>query len=305
MNEKRMEPMANRNEMETRLADGNLFDDDDAPTIECYDDASEDLDDIEETPLPNLKLSRGDESAEIDAEEEELVADTSDADDDRWPWDSDIAEAAAHTEDEIETTDDAVADERRIESDAETDNEDEVEEDAADDSPLTLADEEDELATVTADLHDHSAIEDVVLSTPVVQTPIEETLASFARKLDEEEAAASAEDDSEPQRESAQSPARAVVIAAQSDADDSSSNDPSNEAAASIAVGQPRIALTPKRIGSGQLIPARLTWRPGDPFGDIGGSGPRRFRWDVMLTSAGVTAACGLACIWLLRTLLA
>lgn len=63
--------------------------------------------------------------------------------------------------------------------------------------------------------------------------------------------------------------------------------------------------MTPKRIGSGRLVPARLTWKPGDPFGD----GDRRsvgpFRWDVMLTSASITAAAGLICIWLLRTLLA
>jgi hypothetical protein len=65
-----------------------------------------------------------------------------------------------------------------------------------------------------------------------------------------------------------------------------------------------RTVTTPKRIGSGQLVPARLTWRPGDPFGGDG-KGPTRFRWEVMLTSACVTAACGLGCIWLLRTLLA
>lgn len=61
---------------------------------------------------------------------------------------------------------------------------------------------------------------------------------------------------------------------------------------------------TPKRIGSGQLVPARLTWRPGDPFGSDA-KGKSRFRWELMLTSACVTAACGLGCIWLLRTLLA
>lgn len=65
-----------------------------------------------------------------------------------------------------------------------------------------------------------------------------------------------------------------------------------------------RTVNTPRRIGSGQLVPARLTWRPGDPFGgDV--RGKTRFRWEVMLTSACVTAACGLGCIWLLRTLLA
>lgn len=304
MNEKRMEPLTSSREMESRLADGSLFDDD-APLTEACDDALPELDDAEESPLPNLKLSHGDEAdeaADFSADDEALEVDSSDDDADRWPWDSDIAEATTHTEDEIEIADDAVTGESLIESDDETDADDDIDEDATDDSPLTLADEDDEMAAIAADLSDHSAIEDVVLSTPMVQTPIEETLASFARKLDEEDAAANAEDEHETRF--AEGPARAVVIAAQNNTD-SSANETSNESAASIATGQPRIALTPKRIGSGQLVPARLTWRPGDPFGDIGGNGPRRFRWDVMLTSAGVTAACGLACIWLLRTLLA
>ncbi|HKQ48977.1 MAG TPA: hypothetical protein VJZ71_12975 [Phycisphaerae bacterium] len=75
-----------------------------------------------------------------------------------------------------------------------------------------------------------------------------------------------------------------------------------------VAAAAPAYALktvnTPKRIGSGQLVPARLTWRPGDPFGSDA-RGKSRFRWELMLTSACVTAACGLGCIWLLRTLLA
>ncbi len=73
------------------------------------------------------------------------------------------------------------------------------------------------------------------------------------------------------------------------------------EAASAYAL---RTVNTPKRIGSGQLVPARLTWRPGDPFGGDSAGKPR-FRWEVMLTSACVTAACGLGCIWLLRNLLA
>ena len=65
-----------------------------------------------------------------------------------------------------------------------------------------------------------------------------------------------------------------------------------------------KTVATPRRIGSGQLVPARLTWRPGDPFGGAETS-KLRFRWELMLTSACVTAACGLCGIWLLRTLLA
>lgn len=68
-------------------------------------------------------------------------------------------------------------------------------------------------------------------------------------------------------------------------------------------LGKPGAA--PKRIGSGQLVPARLTWKPRDPF--AAGCRPsfERFRWELMLTSACVTAVCGLGCVWLLRTLLA
>jgi hypothetical protein len=61
----------------------------------------------------------------------------------------------------------------------------------------------------------------------------------------------------------------------------------------------------PKRIGSGRLVPARLTWKPRDPFAAEGTTKTERFRWEVMLTSACITAVCGLACVWLLRTLLA
>lgn len=67
----------------------------------------------------------------------------------------------------------------------------------------------------------------------------------------------------------------------------------------------PRPAIAPKRIGSGCLVPARLTWKPRDPFAARGRSNAERFRWELMLTSACVTAVCGLGCVWLLRTLLA
>jgi hypothetical protein len=71
---------------------------------------------------------------------------------------------------------------------------------------------------------------------------------------------------------------------------------------ASLGVNTPGVA--PKRIGSGRLVPARLTWKPGDPFAGTKRSPAEQFRWEVMLTSACVTAACGLGCIWLLRTIL-
>jgi hypothetical protein len=77
------------------------------------------------------------------------------------------------------------------------------------------------------------------------------------------------------------------------------------DAPSSGAARSARPAVAPKRIGSGCLVPARLTWKPRDPFAAGGRSGMERFRWELMLTSACITAVCGLGCVWLLRTLLA
>jgi len=62
---------------------------------------------------------------------------------------------------------------------------------------------------------------------------------------------------------------------------------------------------TPVKIGRGRLVPARLTWKPGDPFAD--GVKPKvsTFRWDIMLTATCCTAVLGLAVIWLMRWMLA
>ncbi len=62
-------------------------------------------------------------------------------------------------------------------------------------------------------------------------------------------------------------------------------------------------APPPVRVGSGQLQPTRVNWKPGEPFGDSAAA-LTRFRWELMLTTACGTAACGLAGIWLLRTIL-
>jgi hypothetical protein len=66
-----------------------------------------------------------------------------------------------------------------------------------------------------------------------------------------------------------------------------------------------KTAALPKRIGSGRLVAARLTWKPRDPFASPSRPQSHRFRWEVMLTSACITAVCGLGCVWILRTLLA
>ncbi len=64
-------------------------------------------------------------------------------------------------------------------------------------------------------------------------------------------------------------------------------------------------SVVPRRIGRGRLVPARLTWKPGDPFAGETQESRINFRWELMLTAACVTAVCGLSCVWLLRTLLA
>jgi hypothetical protein len=59
-------------------------------------------------------------------------------------------------------------------------------------------------------------------------------------------------------------------------------------------------------VGQGSSVPrtrSRLNWKPGDPFGDSRGRGGR-FRWELMLTTACGTAACGVVGIWILRTLM-
>lgn len=73
--------------------------------------------------------------------------------------------------------------------------------------------------------------------------------------------------------------------------------------AAEPAAAPEKKAAPPVRVGSGQLQPTKLNWKPGEPFGDSAAAS-RRFRWELMLTTACGTAACGLAGIWLLRTLL-
>ncbi|MCG8408605.1 MAG: hypothetical protein MI923_25665 [Phycisphaerales bacterium] len=81
------------------------------------------------------------------------------------------------------------------------------------------------------------------------------------------------------------------------------SSEKASTAEVSKGVRQPGVA--PKRIGSGTLVPARLTWKPGDPFGEDAEPAGSRFRWEIMLRSACITAACGLLCVWLLHSIFA
>lgn len=249
--------------------------------------------------LPQLKLRRADhDDDDIPSDDSEMdeISDSDDAIDenDRWPWDHDLAEVAVDD-------DDQPSDE---ESEIDSFDDDEI----AGSDPVMSQQYEDHVAmsAVAADLEDHAAIEDLILSMPIVQTPIEESLAAFARGLESD-----GDDTPEFNETSLQAtgPTPAVIIEAASStnlANESGSRGRSTTVEGGLAGSVPaQPSVTPKRIGSGELVPARLTWRPGDPFGDTGESGVRRFRWDLMLTSAGVTAACGLACIWLLRTLLA
>lgn len=287
-----------------RRHDGSLFDRNGS--------ATEDLeaflaDSAAELSLPRLTLRHPEDfeddtdvAAEADAELAPPSAAPSSADDaeDTWPWNTDLFASKPSISD--------------LEDDAPLDPEA-----SATETAQTARRAEAAPPAHTED--DHSAIEDVLLSMPLVQTPIQETLDAFARA--DEAAAESALEpvaielsppaDAEPAAyeisENTQ-PVTAVVIAA-SEKNSTPTAESSEVAAGSAAeaatAGSVRPPHTPKRIGSGQLVPARLTWKPGDPFGDSDGRGRRRFRWDVMLTSAGITAACGMFCIWVLRTLLA
>jgi hypothetical protein len=249
--------------------------------------------------LPQLKLRRADHDDDIPSDDSEMgeISDSDDAIDenDHWPWDHDLAEVAV-------SDDDQSSDEE-----SEIDSFDDDDEIADSDSSISEQDEDHiAMSAVAADLEDHAAIEDLILSMPIVQTPIEESLAAFARGLEPDIDSTTELNETSVQ---AAGPTPAVIIEAaqfKDAADESCSRGRSTTVEGGLAgSGFAQPTMTPKRIGSGELVPARLTWRPGDPFGDTGESGMRRFRWDLMLTSAGVTAACGLACIWLLRTLLA
>lgn len=302
MNEKRANPMPSHIDADAHYPDDNLFDD--SATEEFVDDAVDVQDEVETPALPKLTLRHCDDDVDdsVDAADDDSVQDQTEDDNDCWPWDSDVkgVDINADIDEEVVEADVTQQDDESL---LETESDDDENDTESTDSSEDASDSDHEMAAIAADLSDHSAIEDVVLSMPIVQTPIEETLASFALRMDEEAANSG---DAHGDRLEAEGPARAIVVEARGSEDSLESSAASDESqSGGPATGQLRIAMTPKRIGSGQLIPARLTWRPGDPFGDMGGIGKRRFRWDVMLTSAGITAACGLACIWLLRTILA
>jgi hypothetical protein len=124
---------------------------------------------------------------------------------------------------------------------------------------------------------DHSAVDDIVLSNPLAEISLV------------------------PAGEAAVPVAEAPAIPAEA-AHETTAPVPSRPAIdAPAAAHRP----APHRIGQGRLVPVRLTWKPGDPFAagakPVGG----RFRWELMLTAACITAVCGLGCIWVLRTVLA
>lgn len=109
-------------------------------------------------------------------------------------------------------------------------------------------------------------------------------------------------------REAASAPAALRYLAPEESrpaAGQATAPQPTSAPAADVArqgAGQP--GHPPRRIGRGLLVPARLTWKPGDPFGGEGEHAAESFRWDAMLTSACVTAVSGLVFIWLLRSVL-
>lgn len=97
--------------------------------------------------------------------------------------------------------------------------------------------------------------------------------------------------------------------------DISIANEPSRSAAWTTATGPgvaaggfsaaAKVSAAPGRIGEGKLIPSRLTWKPRELFGGAAARRADPFKWEVMLTTACVTAACGMVGIWLLRSVLA
>lgn len=98
-------------------------------------------------------------------------------------------------------------------------------------------------------------------------------------------------------------PAEATTDAPEEPSAASAPNLPFRPAPAKTSSPSP--GKTPDRIGQGKLVAARLTWKPGDPFGDGRPRSVERFSWESMLTSACITAACGLLCVWLLHSILA
>lgn len=295
MNENaRMDPALNQ--ANALPNDATLFGDSSDVRDELDEFLAEDSDELAEDP-PRLTLRHPEEfedsQCDVDAdlvESQELpTADappTTGDENDNWPWDTDLAEIKARCAEPSDGYDDLEFDEL----DRMT-------------RPTSARSESQAMHAVE---DDQSAIEDVVLSMPIVQTPIEETLAGFVRKMDE--ATAASVQSTHAPLDVKHSEAAAAALADENvepvGVDAQAENVEKQDAAPTVAVGAHTSAL-PKRIGDGRLVPARLTWRPGDPFGSTDGTGRRRFRWDVMLTSAGITAACGMACIWLLRTLLA
>jgi hypothetical protein len=189
---------------------------------------------------------------------------------DTWPWDDDLDDA--HAADSADSR--APIEPSTVPSDR-------------------WAKHDDSDAAVDPDFHeidDHSATEDVVLlgggefdDATDDAAHIDDVLNEFALDRDDDDPIAATRDDSQ------DATLESVEL--------------HEDLTMGLTMGSP--IATPKRIGSGQLIPSRLTWRPGDPFAMPPQRRSRPFQWDLMLTSASVTAGCGLVGLWLLRTLLA
>lgn len=231
-----------------------------------------------------MELSRAAEASA--AAEAEMPAGDVDDSHDSWPWDHDLKESGAASSAGADIVSDdgeeeALADELRR---------------------VRIGDAEENsvpAAREAVDEDDHSAIEDVVLSMPMMRTPIEETLSHFVSQMEHEDEVMGAAGRST----EAAGHLTDKTEAAEVHAETAEEAHASAESAETHGETRPAVGA-PKKIGGGQLVPARLTWRPGDPFAERGAS-VYRFRWDVMLTSAGITAACGIFGVWLLRTLLA
>ena len=84
-------------------------------------------------------------------------------------------------------------------------------------------------------------------------------------------------------------------------ADQSVTDTRSADLSTSREIAGVRPSRAPRRIGNGKLVASRVQWRPGDPFGQSTRAPVQNFKWNRMVRSACVTAACGFLLVWLLH----
>lgn len=281
--------------------------------------------------MPRLALVRGDEddvvtdmvvetnATFVEKESAPVVEDTppltieqpeaSEIDDDTWPW---VEETSKAFEDLFMEN---LEDDSSLKSD-------EIEGLRAE----NLSDVTEAVMEIHDGSLDHSQAQDVILCEPpeAYAAMLELKYASTRDVEDteeEEEMGADAEDDIESEDVMADANAREVIAESTETCEEEtvSSEQPISTDAVSfdapmpelppvgeiVKLGISRGGVAPRRIGDGALIPAKLSWKPGDPFAGEDQPVGQRFRWELMLTAACITAVCGMGCVWLLRSVFA